>query len=137
MRLSFYSLFSAYAKHTQRYFSTIAEDPHDYSEIVESFHSVLLSALYDFGDNIREKGTCAHDLSGRQISALVPMLSEAYKEALEDAELEYDIRSCYFPLYFESLVPGLIDSRRKQFAGYLRKCCPLNQDSADSQPENS
>lgn len=124
MTFSFYQLFTSYAKYVQRYFSSVAEDDSDYYYFAESFHDVLLSALRDYGDCIKDKDSTSADLSGGQIQGLIPVLSAAYQEAVEDAELNSEIQSCFYPSRFLSSNPDLLEKMKKQLKNHIDFCCP-------------
>ncbi len=129
MTLSFYHLFNSYAKHTQRYFSTASTDPYDYSELTKSFHEILVYALRDHVDFLRDNQATSADLNAAQISGLISTLCTAYEEALAESELNHEIYSCINPGYFMSLRPELVKEKRAEFQKYLDLCCPVNEDS--------
>jgi hypothetical protein len=125
MTLSFYSLFSSCAKYIQRYFASVVEDDFDYCYFTESFHEVFLCALGDFGDCLKDNNLSCGDLTGPQITCLIPVLTAAYQEVVKDAELNSEIRSCYYPGYFLRLDTGLLEEKKKQLKSYLELCCPI------------
>lgn len=124
MPFTFYHLFSSYAKYAERYFSSVTEDSCDYTELTDSLHQVLIKALSTYADDVKHKQATYAEFNGKQIEGFVRVLAAAYHEAHEDAQLNSEIRSCFYPNYFMSLLPDLVEEKRLRFQEYINFCCP-------------
>jgi hypothetical protein len=124
---SFYHLFASYSKHVQRYFSSVAEVSYEYSDMTESFHEVLILALRDFSDCLRDSHATAAGYSCQQIEGLIPVLSAAFEEATKEAELNSEIHSCFCPSYFMLLNPDRIADKMFQLESFIGVCRPISE----------
>jgi len=79
MTFAFYRLFASCSKYIQRYFSSVAEVNDVYSDLTESFHEVLILALRDFSD-------CLKDSRVTAVARTYPEISAQYAETEEERE---------------------------------------------------
>jgi hypothetical protein len=127
MTFTFYQLFASYSKYIQRYFSSVAEVNYDYSDLTESFHEVLILALRDFSDCLKDSRATAAGFNSQQIEGLITTLCAAFEEAIKEAELNSEIHSCFCPSYFLQLNPALIAEKMFQLQSYIEVCCPIEE----------
>jgi len=121
MDLSFYHLFSVYAKHTQRFFTPIAETSYDYTKAVESLHKIVIQSLKNLSETLSASNSTCGNLSAQQIKHLVTALSIAYAEVTVEAESNDKIHSV-FNNYFLSLDKTAHQKEKRALTGCYHLC---------------
>ena len=124
MNYSFPHLLSGYAKHLERYFSSVSEQEEDLGDYATSFHEVLIAALTEYGDIMRDSSFTVGDLSGNQVCSMVSQLVSAEKEVAAEADLRYKIRRHFFPGYLELLSPNIPSPPVGEVAAAIKSTCP-------------
>jgi len=122
MNLSFYRLFSVYAKHSQRYFTPIAETSYDYTIAVEILHKVLIQSLSNLADTLAAGNSTCANLSAYQIRHLVTAFAIAHAEMTVEEETNNKIHSVFNPDYFSSLDKTAHLKEKRELAGYYHLC---------------
>jgi len=124
MNYSFPLLLTGYAKHLERYFSSVSEQEEDLGDCATSFHEVLIAALTEYGDIMRDSSFTVGDLSGNQICSMVSQLVVAEKEVAAEADLRHKIRRHFFPGYWELLSPNIPSPPVGEVASAIKSTCP-------------
>ena len=103
MYSSFYELFAHYAKHLERYFSTI--DPSERMHYCSEFHDVLILSIGSIAEGRYQSPSPDHILNGAQLERMISALRTADEECRDEHTLQHTLNRFNFPNYMNAPQP--------------------------------
>ena len=130
MYSSFYELFAHYAKHLERYFSTV--DPSEKWCYISEFHDLLILGIDSIAQERCHSQRCespsTEDLiNPAQLERMVSALRTADAECREEHTLQHTLNRFNFPNYMYAPQP---EDYPLEYEIYKR-CCPLESECAE------
>ena len=116
---TFHELFAHYAKHLERYFSTV--DPSEKDLYPSAFHNVLMKGIDIIAQERYHSPSSSHILNGHQLERMSFPLKTAEQECDAEHSLQHILCRFNFPVSIYSPQPGDYPSEYEIF----KRCCPL------------
>jgi hypothetical protein len=119
---SFYELFACYAKHLDRYFSTLRPEDRDFC--ISGFHIVLMDGLNSIAQERYHSPSPDHALTGEQLEMMLSPLADAYREYVAEDSLRHTLYRFNYPVSIYAPTPDKHPSQYEIF----KQCCPLSEE---------
>ena len=122
---SFYELFAHYAKHLERYFSTV--DPSEREFYSSEFHNILMLNIDSIAQDRYQSPSPDHTLNGEQLERMISALVTAEQECIAEHTLQHTLNRFNFPNYKYAPQPEDYPSEYQIY----KRCCPLESECAE------